>query len=76
METVDVGNSMRRISATESYANYHAATQNAAGFDDWLYRQVTGVENRREYVERLGGTRLAGLQVREHAYAPAVDYGF
>ncbi len=60
----------------ESYAEYHAATDTAAGFDDWLYRWVTGVEDRREYVARLGEERAAALKVREHAYAPTVDYGF
>jgi glutaconate CoA-transferase subunit A len=58
------------------YAEYHATTRSVAGFEEWLYRWVTGVADRREYVERLGASRVEGLRIREHAYSPAVDYGF
>lgn len=58
------------------YAEYSAVTRTVAGFEEWLYRWVTGVADRHGYIERLGEERAAGLRVREHAYAPAVDYGF
>jgi glutaconate CoA-transferase subunit A len=58
------------------YAEYHAATRTRDGFDEWLYWWVTGVDDQHGYVERLGDERLAALKVREHAFAPAVDYGF
>ena len=58
------------------YTEYARAAQSKEGFDDWLYQHVTGVKNRRAYLERIGAERLDDLRVREHVFAHPVDYGF
>jgi glutaconate CoA-transferase subunit A len=58
------------------YAEYARATRTAEGFDDWIFQWVTGVPDRRAYLERLGEERIESLKVREHALAVPVDYGF
>jgi len=58
------------------YSAYARAAQTKDGFEDWLYEHVTGVADRRGYLERIGSERLEGLKVREHVYAHPVDYGF
>jgi glutaconate CoA-transferase subunit A len=58
------------------YAEYEEASRTAEGFDDWLYRWVTGVPDRRAYLARLGEKRLEALKVREHVFATPVDYGY
>jgi glutaconate CoA-transferase subunit A len=58
------------------YTDYTRSAQTKEGFDDWLYQHVTGVADRRGYLERIGSERLEGLKVREHVYAHPVDYGF
>ncbi len=56
--------------------DYEKASATTAGLEAWLDRWVFGVQNRGEYIEQLGAARLEGLEVREHAYAPQVDYGY
>ncbi len=58
------------------YAEYEQASRTVEGFEDWLYQTVTGVPDRRSYVERMSGERIERLKVREHAFAHPVDYGF
>jgi len=38
----------------EFFHDYHRATRTAPGFDAWIAQWVTGVRDRREYLERLG----------------------
>jgi glutaconate CoA-transferase, subunit A len=59
-----------------AYDEYERAAKTKEGFDDWLYQQVTGVESRKGYLERIGAERLEALKVREHVFAHPVDYGF
>ncbi len=58
------------------YSEYEQLSRTPEGFDDWLYQTVTGVADRRAYIERLGAERLERLKVREHAFAHPVDYGY
>jgi glutaconate CoA-transferase subunit A len=58
------------------YEEYQSASDTRDGFDEWLYQTVTGVPDRRTYLERLGSERIEKLKVLEHAYANPVDYGF
>jgi glutaconate CoA-transferase subunit A len=58
------------------YADYARVTRTAEGFDDWLYQWVTGLGDRRGYLDRLGEARVASLKVQEHAFATPVDYGY
>lgn len=57
------------------YAEYHKATKTRADFEAWLAHWVTGVKDRKEFLERLGADRVAGLKVRQHAYAARTDFG-
>jgi glutaconate CoA-transferase, subunit A len=58
------------------FQQYHAETKTPADFDAWAKRWVHGVAGRAGYAEQLGRERLAGLGVRQHAYAAATDYGY
>jgi glutaconate CoA-transferase, subunit A len=58
------------------FQQYHEQTKTAADFDAWLARWVTGVRDRKEYVNLLGGCRVDELSVKKHTYAAAVDFGY
>ncbi len=57
------------------FGDYHSESRSAEGFQKWLARWVTGVPDRRGYLERLTPARTAQLGVREHAYSAAADFG-
>jgi glutaconate CoA-transferase subunit A len=58
------------------FQQYHAETKTADEFDGWLRRWVMSVKDRAEYARLLGEDRVAGLGVKEHAYAAQTDYGY
>ena len=58
------------------FQQYHEQTKTAADFEAWLARWVTGVSDRKAYVNLLGGCRVEGLAVKKHAYAAAADFGY
>jgi glutaconate CoA-transferase subunit A len=58
------------------FAKYHGETKTQADFDAWARRWVHGVTDRGGYVAQLGSKRLAGLGVKNHAYAAPADYGY
>ena len=58
------------------FQQYHEQTKTAADFDAWLARWVTGVKDRKEYVNLLGGCRVEELSVKKHAYAAETDFGY
>ena len=58
------------------FQQYHAETKMAADFERWKERWITGVQDRAEYVKRLGESRAAELGVKNHAYAAATDFGY
>lgn len=58
------------------FGDYHSESRSADGFQSWLARWVTGVPDRRGYLERLTPARTALLGVREHSYSAAVDFGY
>jgi glutaconate CoA-transferase subunit A len=60
----------------EFYHEYHRATRTAEGNAKWLDSWVVGVKDRKEYLANLGELRWRGLQLKEHRYAAAVDYGY
>jgi glutaconate CoA-transferase subunit A len=57
-------------------AEYHERSRTREDFDRWLEEWVFKVPSRVEYAKRLGGARIAGLQVREHAFPAPADFGF
>ncbi len=58
------------------YQEYHLATKDVQGNAGWLQDWVTGIRDRREYLEKLGAARWQALQLKEHRYAAPVDYGY
>lgn len=60
----------------EYFHEYHRATRTREGFEQWLEQWVLAVEDRAEYLEKLGESRWSELQLKEHRFAAAVDYGY
>ena len=60
----------------EIYHDYHRATRTIEGMGEWVNEWVMGVNNRAEYLKKLGDERWRGLQLKEHRYAAPVDYGY
>ena len=58
------------------FRQYHEQTKTKEDSDAWLGRWVYGVPDRREYMNQLGACRVDDLGVKQHAYAPATDYGY
>jgi len=58
------------------FRQYHEQTKTKADSEAWLNRWVYGVSDRRAYVNQLGGCRVEELEVKQHAYAAATDYGY
>ena len=58
------------------FREYHESTKTAADFAAWADKWVYGVKDCQEYAAKLGADRVANLQVKEHAYAAPVDYGY
>lgn len=48
----------------EFFHDYHRATRTAVGFDAWIAEWVTGVRDRRDYLQRLG-SRWHELRITE-----------
>lgn len=58
------------------FAQYHEQSRAVEDFERWLARWVTGVGDRREYLNLLGACRVESLGVKEHAYSAAADFGY
>ncbi|MHB8764068.1 MAG: CoA transferase subunit A [Deferrisomatales bacterium] len=59
------------------YREYHEASRTRKGFSAWLDRYVHGVDGHAGYLARLRDEgRLAGLEVRNHAYSVPADFGY
>ncbi len=58
------------------FSQYHEQSRELEDFERWLGRWVTGVPNRREYMNLLGACRAESLGVRQHAYSAPADFGY
>ncbi len=58
------------------FTQYHEQSRQLVDFERWLQRWVTGVANRREYMNLLGACRVEELGVKQHAYSAAADFGY
>lgn len=58
------------------FPGYHDQTKTAEKSDAWLKEWVYGVSDRKEYLRKVGAERLAGLAIKNHAYAAPADFGF
>jgi glutaconate CoA-transferase subunit A len=60
----------------EQYITYHHESRDREGYLKWLDRWVLGVENRKEYLKRMGEERMRLLRVKRHRRSIPVDYGY
>jgi len=60
----------------EAYADYHARTRSADGFEAWRAEWVDGPGGLEGYVARVGNERIHGLIPLESHLAEPVDYGY
>jgi glutaconate CoA-transferase, subunit A len=58
------------------FSQYHEQSRQLEDFEHWLERWVSGVADRREYMNRLGACRAETLGVRQHAYSAPADFGY
>ncbi len=58
------------------FNEYHEQTRTRDGFLEWLDNWVLGVEDRRDYLARLGSKRVDALQVKRHALSAPADFGW
>ena len=58
----------------DAFRQYHADTR--TGFEGWAQRWIHDVPDRAGYMDRVGSERIKQLQVKEHVYAAASDFGF
>ncbi|MBI3403997.1 MAG: CoA transferase subunit A, partial [Acidobacteria bacterium] len=58
------------------FEQYHEQSRTQEDFQHWLDRWVLGVKDRREYLNLLGACRSEALEVKEHAYSAAADFGY
>jgi glutaconate CoA-transferase subunit A len=58
------------------FREYHEGTKTPTDFAAWADKWVYGVKDVCEYAAKLGADRVASLQVKDHAYAAPVDYGY
>ena len=58
------------------FPEYHEQTKTAEKSQAWLDEWVYGVQDRKEYLQKVGAERLAGLSIKNHAYTAPADFGF
>ena len=58
------------------FSQYHEQSRQLEDFERWLGRWVTGVADRREYLNLLSARRVEELGVKEHAYSAPADFGY
>jgi len=58
------------------FEDYHDDTKTPEDFAHWAQYWVHGVKDVHEYAARLGDERLTSLQVKQHAFAAATDFGY
>jgi glutaconate CoA-transferase subunit A len=60
----------------EQYITYHHESRDREGYLKWLDRWVFGIEDRKEYLKRMGEERMKLLRVKRHRRSIPVDYGY
>jgi glutaconate CoA-transferase, subunit A len=58
------------------FQQYHAETKTQPEFNSWAQTWIHQMSDREAYADQLGLQRLAGLGVKNHAYAAPTDYGY
>lgn len=57
------------------FREYHRATKTRQDFESWLNHWVLGVNDRQDYLDRLGAERVNSIKVKKRAYAVRTDFG-
>jgi glutaconate CoA-transferase subunit A len=60
----------------ETYIRYHQQSRKRGDYERWLEAWVFGVEDRKEYLIRLGKEKLNFLRVKRTRKSSAVEYGY
>jgi glutaconate CoA-transferase, subunit A len=58
------------------FLDYQRDSQTPEAFADWQAQWIEGVRSTDDYLALLGEERIAGLKLKHHALAAAVDYGY
>jgi glutaconate CoA-transferase, subunit A len=58
------------------YFEYHRATRERAGFENWLRQWVLEVADHREFVARLPQDRVAALKPSQELFAPPANFSY
>lgn len=60
----------------QAFLDYQRDSQTPEAFAKWREKWVEGVRSSDDYLALLGEERIAGLRLKNHALAEAVDYGY
>ena len=60
----------------QAFLDYQESSQTPEAFAQWQARWVDGARSDKDYLALLGEKRVAGLRLKHHAPAEAVDYGY
>ena len=60
----------------EFFRAYHTETKTTDDYAHWKKAWVEDMNDRKEYLGRLGAERMESLGVKKHAYSAPADYGY
>jgi len=60
----------------QMFIEYRNDSKTPGLYADWKKRWVDNIQSYREYLDQLGSERVAGLAIKNHVLAEAVDYGY
>jgi glutaconate CoA-transferase subunit A len=58
------------------YFDYHHATRDRAGFEQWLNKWVLEISDHRSFLDRIGKERVARLKPEGGLFAPPVSFNY
>jgi glutaconate CoA-transferase, subunit A len=58
------------------YFDYHHATRDRAGFEQWLNKWVLEISDHRSFLDRIGKERVARLKPEGGPFAPPVSFNY
>ena len=60
----------------QMFIEYRNDSKTPGLYADWKKRWVDNIQSYQEYLDQLGSERVAGLAIKNHVLAEAVDYGY
>jgi len=60
----------------QMFIDYRNQSKTAGLYADWEKHWVFGVRTVEDYLQLLGEERIAGLEIKNHLFSQAVDYGY